>query len=258
MDIATILGLLLAWGAVFLSLQLEGGHIHGLINSAAFVLVIGGTIGVTTICMPIKQVIQLPKVLCQAFFGKPLDPIKMMSAVAGYAIRARRDGVLALEEEAKQSDNAFLRLGLELIVDGTPSEMSREILQTELDAMALRHQSGESLFSTMGGFCPTLGILGTVMGLVHMLANLDEPGKMGGAIANAFIATLYGVGFANLIFLPIGNKLKARSQQEIATYQLAIEGILAIQAGESPREVAARMRSFLSPREKDMYDKVKA
>ncbi len=258
MDIATILGLIVAWGAVFGSLLLEGGELHGLINISAFVLVIGGTMGVTIIGLPFKQLTQLPKILMRAFFSKPIDQISMMTAMTSYAVRARRDGVLTLEEEAKQVKDPFIKLGLELVIDGTPGEMTQEILETELEAMQTRHRAGEGIFSAMGGFCPTLGILGTVMGLVHMLANLSEPDKMGGAIANAFIATLYGVGFANLLFLPIGNKLKARSAHEVAAYQLAIEGILAIQAGESPREVAARMRSFLSPREKAVYDQGKA
>jgi len=250
MDIATLLGFLLAWGALLGSCLMEGGELAGFLNIPALVLVIGGTLGATVIGMPFQQIKTLPAIIRQAFFNKPVDPVQMTKTVVGYATRARRDGVLALEEEAKKAGNDFLRLGIELVVDGTPSDLTREILDIEVEAMRARHRQGESIFSTLGGFAPTLGILGTVMGLVHMLANLSEPDKMGGAIANAFIATLYGVGFANLVFLPIANKLKLRSQQEITSYQLAIEGILAIQAGENPRAVAARMRSFLSPKEK--------
>ncbi len=255
MDIATLLGLLLAWGAVFASLKIEGGELHGLWNLSALVLVMGGTFGATVIGMPFAQALGLLKVIKQAFFGQRVDPVKLTQDITGFATRARRDGVLALEEEAKQVDNEFLRLGLQLVVDGTPGEMTREILQTEMDAMSTRHRAGEAVFSTLGGFAPTLGIIGTVMGLVHMLANLSEPGKMGGAIANAFIATLYGVCVANLLFLPLGNKLKQRSLQEIDAYQLAVEGILALQAGENPREVGARMRSFLSPQQKAQLEK---
>jgi chemotaxis protein MotA len=207
--------------------------------------------------MPLGQIKALPAVMRQAILGKPLDVVAMMKAIVGYATRARKEGLLVLEEEARQVNNEFLRLGLQLVVDGTPSELAREIMETEVEAMQARHRAGESIFSTMGGFAPTLGILGTVMGLVSMLASLSEPDKMGGAIANAFIATLYGVGLANLVFLPIGNKLKCRSQQEVTSYQLAIEGMLAIQAGENPRAVAARMRSFLSPKEKAMLEEGK-
>ena len=258
MDIATLLGLLLGWGALIASLLIEGGHLGGYFNLPALVLVLGGTLGATLIGMPIKQLKLLPAILRQAILNKPVDAVDMMTTVTGYATRARRDGILALEEESKEAQSDFLRLGLELIVDGTPGELTREIMETELDAMRARHRSGESIFSTLGGFAPTLGIIGTVMGLVNMLANLSEPGEMGGAIANAFIATLYGVASANLIFLPIANKLKLRSQQEADSYQLAIEGLLAIQAGENPRSVAARMRSFLSPTEKARLTEVGA
>jgi chemotaxis protein MotA len=255
MDIATLFGLILAWGAVFLSLRIEGGALGGLWNFSALVLVIGGSLGATVVGMPINQVKALPGILRQAFFHRLVNPVEMTQAISAYAVRARREGVLALEEEAKSCKSEFLRLGLQLVVDGTPGEMSREILGTEVEAMQGRHRGGEAVFSTLGGFAPTLGILGTVMGLVHMLANLDDPGTMGPAIAAAFIATLYGVGTANLIFLPISNKLKLRSQEETISYQLAIEGILAIQAGENPREVAARMRSFLSPKQKALLEK---
>ncbi len=199
---------------------------------------LGGTLGATIIGMPFAQIKTLPRIMRQAFFQKPIDALQVVKTVVGYAVRARRDGVLALEEEAKNVDSDFLRLGLQLVVDGTPSDMTREILETEVEAMNTRHRRGEAIFSAMGGFAPTLGIIGTVMGLVHMLANLSEPGQMGGAIANAFIATLYGVMTANLLFLPIASKLKLRSQQEVVAYQVAIEGILAIQAGESPRQVS--------------------
>ena len=256
MDTATLVGLLLAWGAVLVSLRIEGGQLRGLWNLSALVLVLGGTLGATVIGMPIAQIKMLPKVMRQAFFQKPIDALHVVKTVVGYAVRARRDGVLALEEEAKRVDSEFLRLGLQLIVDGTPSEMTREILQTEVEAMNTRHRRGEAVFTALGGFAPTLGIIGTVMGLVHMLANLSEPGQMGGAIANAFIATLYGVMSANLLFLPIASKLKLRSQQEVVAYEVAIEGLLAIQAGESPRQVSARMRSFLSPQQKTLLEKV--
>lgn len=255
MDIATLLGLILAWGALFAALQIEGGELHGLWNLSALVLVLGGSLGATVVGMPINQIKVLPGILRQAFFHRLVNPVEITRAISGYAVRARRDGVLALEQESKQAKSEFLRLGLQLVVDGTPAEMSREILGTEVEAMQSRHRAGEAIFSTLGGFAPTLGILGTVMGLVHMLANLDEPDSMGPAIAAAFIATLYGVGTANLIFLPIANKLKLRSQEETISYQLAIEGILAIQTGENPREVAARMRSFLSPKQKALLEK---
>ena len=133
-------------------------------------------------------------------------------------------------------------------MDGIDPEYIREILSTEIHFLQTRHKVGESIFTTMGGFAPTLGIIGTVMGLIHMLANLSDPDKLGKAIAGAFIATLYGVSIANLIFLPIGNKLKARSAEEVLVREIIVEGILAVQAGDNPRIVEDKLKAFLAPK----------
>jgi len=247
MDIATIVGLLIAFGALIVGILIEGGHLGGFFNVSAGIIVLGGTTGAMIICYPLKTVLGLPAVLKQAFFSKEIDSLEMMKTIIEFARKARREGILVLEEDAKRLDNEFLKTGIQLVVDGTPADLVREILETQVRAMEQRHQTGECLFSTLGGFAPTLGILGTVMGLVHMLASLDEPGKMGPAIAAAFIATLYGVGTANLIFLPIASKLKARSQAESLSYELGIEGVLSLQAGDNPRVVASKMASFLPP-----------
>lgn len=248
MDLATILGLLLAWGALLGALFMEGGKVADLANPSAFVIVAGGTLGATTIAFSLKQMLGLPTVLRNAFFCKDTDLAELITITVEFARKARREGILALEEEARNLDNKFLQMGIQLVVDGTPSEMVREILETEIVSLQERHKVGESIFSTMGGFSPTLGIIGTVMGLIHMLSSLDEPGKMGSAIAAAFVATLYGVAFANLVFLPIGSKLKARTAEEIIAYDMIIEGILSLQAGDNPRMVEAKMMAYLPPK----------
>lgn len=250
MDIATLVGLLLAFGALGVSVAMEGGGVAGFINLPAIIIVIGGTLGATVLSFPLKQVMSLPAVTKHAFMFKELDAVKVMQQIVEYARKARREGILALEQEARNTDNQFLQLGIQLVVDGTPAELVREILETEVHSMKKRHSVGESIFSTMGGFAPTLGILGTVMGLVNMLAKLNEPGDMGHAIAAAFCATLYGVGIANLVFLPIANKLKVRSGHEAALYDLIIEGVLALQEGDNPRVVQSKMEAFLPPKEK--------
>jgi chemotaxis protein MotA len=140
------------------------------------------------------------------------------------------------------------------VIDGTSKELLADILSAEIRAMRARHSIGQEIFAAMGGFAPTLGIIGTVMGLIHMLGQLDRPEDMGHSIASAFVATLYGVSCANLLFLPIANKLKVKSDEELAAYELAVHGILALQSGESPRIASARMRSFLSPRAKQRLD----
>jgi chemotaxis protein MotA len=194
-------------------------------------------------------------VLLRAFLGKRVDSLEVMELLTDFIRRARRDGVLALDAEVQKLSNEFLRTGLQLVIDGTAQELLRDILATELRAMRARHSMGQSIFDTLGGFAPTLGIIGTVMGLVNMLASLERPEEMGRSIAGAFIATLYGVSVANLLFLPIANKLKANSEEEQAAYRLAVEGILSLQSGESPRLAAARMRPFLPPRTKQRLER---
>jgi len=248
MDLATVLGLLLAWGALLLALFIEGGKVKDLLNPSAFILVIGGTVGATIVAFSLRQILGLPAIIRKAFFCEDTDLTRVIAIVVEFARTARRDGILALEAESKRVDNKFLRMGVQLVVDGVPSEMVREILETEIVSLQERHKVGESMLATMGGFAPTLGIIGTVMGLIHMLSTLNEPGKMGPAIAAAFMATLYGVAFANLVFLPLGSKLKARTTEEIIAYDMMVEGILSIQAGDNPRMVEAKMLAFLPPK----------
>jgi chemotaxis protein MotA len=247
MDLATIIGLLLAWGALMLSLVMEGGDPRALINIPAFLLVFGGTLGAATISFRLNQIMRLPDILRKAFTSRELDAPATISLLVGLAERARRDGLLTLEAEADNAEDEFLGRGIRLAVDGTDPEMVRDILSTEIYFLQGRHKVGESMFTTMGGFAPTLGIIGTVMGLIHVLANLGDPGKIGSLIGGAFIATLYGVASANLIFLPLGNKLKARSAEEVLVREIMVEGILAIQAGDNPRIVEDKLKAYLAP-----------
>jgi len=248
MDLATIIGLLIAWGALITALFMEGGQLADLANPSAFVIVFGGTLGATTIAFSVKQLANIPMILRNAFLSEETDLAHLIRMVVDFARKARKEGILTLEEGARDLDNKFLQTGIRLVVDGTPSEMVREIMETEIVALQERHKVGQNIFTTMGGFSPTLGIIGTVMGLIHMLSSLNQPGKMGPAIAAAFVATLYGVAFANLIFLPIGTKLKSRTAEEIIAYDMVIEGILSIQAGDNPRMVESKMLAYLPPK----------
>jgi chemotaxis protein MotA len=248
MDLATILGLALAWGALFLSLLLEGGKINELINIPAFVLVVFGTIGATITGTSMKTLTSIPLIVGSAIKNAAMDPAGIIETMVDFARKARREGILALEAASQEVDNDFLRKGVMLIVDGTPSVMVREILETEVVGMQERHKLGETVFTSLGGFSPTLGIIGTVMGLINMLARLSEPGKMGHAIASAFIATLYGVSLANLVYLPIASKLKANTAEEVVCCEMIIEGVLSIQAGDNARIVETRMMAFLPPK----------
>ena len=248
MDIATLIGLVLAWGAFLGSILIEGGDLGALINPSAALLVFGGTLGASMICFPLSTVTSLPGIVKNAFLSKKEDVGHLIKTLVGYAEKARREGLLALEDEVQKMDDPFLKKGIQLAIDGTDPELVREIMQTDIQFLGSRHHEGANLFGTMGGFAPTLGVIGTVSGLVHMLANLSDPGSMGPSIAAAFIATLYGVCSANLLFLPLGNKLKAISHEEVLVREVIMEGILAIQAGDNPRIVEEKLKAFLSPK----------
>lgn len=248
MDLATLIGLVLAWGAFLGSILIEGGDLSALLNPSAALLVFGGTLGASMICFPLSTVTSLPGIVKNAFLSKKEDVGHLIKTLVGYAEKARREGLLALEDEVQKMDDPFLKKGIQLAIDGTDPELVREIMETDIQFLGARHHEGANLFGTMGGFAPTLGVIGTVSGLVHMLANLSDPGSMGPSIAAAFIATLYGVCSANLLFLPLGNKLKAISHEEVLVREVIMEGILAIQAGDNPRIVEEKLKAFLSPK----------
>jgi chemotaxis protein MotA len=175
---------------------------------------------------------------------------RQVDDLVGYAERARRDGLLALEEELEEVDDAYSRKGLQLVVDGTPPELVREILEAEIHGMRGRHKSGVKVFEAAGGFAPTMGVLGTVMGLISALQKLDQPETLGPAISGAFIATLLGVGAANIVFLPVAERLKQLSGAEVQARVLILEGILAIQSGDNPRVIEEKLISYVPPAER--------
>jgi len=247
MDLATIIGFVLAWGAFFGSVLMEGGDLSSMINPSAMLLVFGGTIGASMMSFPLSAITGIPKVVKHAFVAKHQDVSEVIKMLVTSAERARREGLLSLEDQSKDIDDDFLKKGIQLAIDGTDPELVREIMQTDIAFLGTRHHHGANLFATMGGFAPTLGVIGTVAGLVHMLANLSDPGSMGPSIAAAFIATLYGVSSANLLFLPLANKLKHVSSEEVLVREIMTEGILSIQAGDNPRIVEEKLKAFLAP-----------
>lgn len=247
-DITTLLGLLLGIGSMIASVFIEGGHLGALINTSGFVIVFGGTFGATLASYPQETVLSLPRLMALAFQGQDVKPERMIGLFVELATQARREGLLSLEERARSMEDEFLQKGLMLVVDGVDPEAIRGILQAENDAMAQRHREGYSMLEGMGGFAPTMGIIGTVMGLVHVLSSLDDPSGLGEAIAVAFIATLYGVFSANLLWLPIGSALRKRSEAEVFLRKVMTEGILAIQAGQNPHVVREHMEAFVAPK----------
>ncbi|MFP4465482.1 MAG: motility protein A [Candidatus Goldiibacteriota bacterium] len=255
-DLSTIIGLIVGWGTISLALLLENhGDIRGFlmfIQLEAFLIVVGGTFGATMISYPWAVIANIGPITKQAFIQKEISTQDVINTLVGFATKARREGLLGLEDEIANVDDGFLKKGIQLVVDGTDIELVKSILETDLAFLETRHKLGEGLYGTLGGFAPTLGIVGAVMGLVNALAHLESAARVAGAISVAFIATFYGIGFANLIFLPISFKLKAKSSQEVLVREVMIEGILSISAGDNPRIVEEKLKAFLSPKEQDI------
>ncbi len=220
------------------------------IDIPALLIILAGTGGATLASCGMESMKKVPGLYKIAFSVQPPDMPGRIELIVSLAEQARREGLLALDARLATIDDEFTRKGIQLVVDGTDPELVRVILEAEIDGMMARHAEGAAPFEKAGGFSPTMGIIGTVMGLVHVLQNLAAPATLGPAISSAFIATLMGVGSANVIFLPIANRLKGVSRQEVELRMLTLDGILAVQAGDNPRLVADRLNSFVAPTER--------
>lgn len=250
MDLSTLLGLVIGFGTVVVVLILDGGSPGELFTvPQAILLIFSGSLSATAISMGTKVFMTLPKLVAETMKQHKHDPSEAIELLTKMADKARREGLLALEEESKKIKDPFLQKGIMLVVDGVDPAQVRSILETNIENLEERHKKGAAAFAGAGGFAPTFGIIGTVMGLMNALKMLDDPQKLAEAIAGAFLATLWGLLFANLVFLPLGNKLKAKSQEEVHYRYLLTEGILALQAGENPRIVREKLNAFLAPKE---------
>jgi chemotaxis protein MotA len=247
MDLATILGVVIALIIVFTVQILEGGHPASIILIPSMLLVFGGAFCAAMAGGILKDALGVGGLLKKAFLPKVAPPNVLVDDIVKLAERARREGLLALEDAVKTVEHPFLKRGLQLAIDGTDPEELHDILHAEVSAKKKADKTGKKLFENMGGYAPTIGIIGTVMGLVHVLENLDKPETLGHSIAAAFVATLWGVLSANLIFLPMAARLDRLSGIEAEEMELVIDGVLAIQAGSNPRLVAQKLRSLLPP-----------
>jgi chemotaxis protein MotA len=251
MKAATVIGIALGMGGILVGALMEGVNPASLIAIPSALIVLVGTAGCILASVGMDEFKKVPALYKIAFSAPAHNLGHTVAELVGFAERARRDGLLALENEVSEIDDAYMRKGLQLVVDGTDPEMLREILEAEIDAMSVRHRSGASTFTNAGAFAPTMGILGTVLSLLHVLGNLSAPETLGPMISGAFIATLYGVGAANLVFIPVGNRLKQLSEAEVEGRMLVLEGILAIQAGDNPRVVQEKLMSFVPPAQRE-------
>lgn len=246
MDLITIIGLLAGLAALVGGFFWEGGSLSGLLQGNAALIVFGGTLGAVLVSFPASKLRRIPAALAMAF-GRTKHHIEdEADEIVAMAAIARRSGVLALEQRADNHPDPFMREGLQLIVDGTEQEQVRQILELEMDAAELKHGAYAKIFEAAGGYAPTMGIIGTVMGLIHVLGSLTEPSNLGPSIAVAFTATLYGVASANLVFLPIASKIKARGQNELHRMEMLLVGVLSLQNGDHPQLVRRKLASFVS------------
>jgi chemotaxis protein MotA len=250
MKASTAIGIGVAIAGLLLGALMEGSQIAAFIDPPAILIVFGGTLGATLASTSMESVKRIPSLYKRAMSAEHQDPAGRVELLVSLADKARREGLLALESGVAEIDDEFTRKGLQLVVDGTDPEVILQVLENEIDGASGRAAADKTIFEKAGGFAPTMGILGTVLGLVHVLQNLDQPSTLGPAISGAFIATLYGVGSANVIFLPVGAKLHHIADAETSLREMTIEGLLAIQAGDNPRVVADKLEAFVPPEDR--------
>ncbi len=245
MDILSILGILLGFGAIVVGQHLEGGHLETILNAVALLIVLGGTVGAVMLQTPMNTFIRAMKITVWVFKPPTLSADIQLAKILEWNLVARREGLLKLESLALEENDLFTQKGLQLIADGAEGEVIREILETDLDLLETRDLAAAKVYEALGGYAPTIGILGAVLGLIHVMGNLADPSSLGSGIAVAFVATIYGVGFANLLFLPIGNKLKTIVQRRSQLQMMLIDGLISVADGDNPRNIESRLQAYL-------------
>lgn len=246
MDLISIIGLLLGLSAILLGQALEGGHIGSLLQVTAFIIVVGGTAGAVMLQSTLRVFLDGLSMLKWVFVPPKHSAAAVLEMLLQWSQTARRGGLLALEPFIDEQAELFHRRGLQMLVDGAEPEVLRDTLERELAAYEHARLEASKIWMAAGGYSPTIGILGAVMGLIHVMENLSDPSKLGAGIAVAFVATIYGVGAANLIFLPVANKLKYHVNKMASERELFIEGLICIANGENPRIIEAKMQGYLS------------
>ncbi len=254
MDIATVLGIISGLGLITASIFM-GGEVGIFINVPSIMIVGGGTIAATLIAYPLKEVLGVMKVMMKVFKMEKQDHAKLITELARLATVAKQQGVLALEQESKKVKHPVLKQGLQMLSDGFPKSTIVKILMGEIVTMQERHKVGRQIFSEMGKFAPAFGMIGTLIGLVQMLASLNDPSSIGPKMAVALITTFYGALLANVFFLPMVTKLKRRSEIETVEMKLIIEAMIAIAEGENPKVLVDRLKVFLDRQVKEQVDK---
>ncbi len=252
MDIATFIGIIAGFGLMIVAMVMGGDAII-FYDLPSILITVGGTIGAILMNYPLNQVLQVFKIVKNAFLKKDggISPEGIISSMIHLAEVSRKEGILSLEKELEKVRDVFLKKGLQLAIDGTKAEEIRNILETELNYIEERHNSNQGVLLATAQYAPAFGMIGTLIGLVQMLKNMSDPSTIGPAMAVALITTYYGSVIANLICLPLAGKLKSKSSDEMFFKQIMIEGIINIQAGDNPRIIEEKMQVFLSPIERN-------
>lgn len=245
MDWVSILGIVISFTAILGGQMLEGGHVGSLLQVTAFIIVLGGTVGAIMLQSSMK-VFVLGMKMSKWIFRPPVrEPQEVIEQIIVWSNVSRKGGLLALESSIDDLEDPFMRKGLQMLVDGAEPETLRDSLELEISAYEEHYRAAAKVWEAAGGYAPTVGILGAVMGLIHVMENLSDPAKLGGGIAVAFVATIYGVGLANLFFLPMANKLKSLISHEVMLRMMLIDGLVSISNGENPRMIESKLQGYL-------------
>lgn len=245
MDKLSLFGLIVAFLGIVGGQWLEGGDIAVLLQVAAFLIVFGGTLGAVMLHHPMNVFLMGMRMGKWAFVTPKLDAQRLAGQITLWATMARKDGILVLEAQVRRLEDPFFAKGLQLLVDGNSAEKIREVLDIDLHSYETIRWQGARVWESAAGYSPTIGILGAVLGLVHVMQSLGEPSKLGAGIAVAFIATIYGVGFANLIFLPLAGKLKILMQRDVSVREMYIDGLCMIANAENPRYIENKLKGYI-------------
>lgn len=256
MDKSSLVGIFLALGGIGVGLFLEGGKFAQVMQPTAALIVFGGTLGAVMLQFPMRVIVAAFKRLGRVFVDNSKNPNVLISEIVGYAHKARKDGIVSLDAEIERVQDPFLKKTLMLAVDGTEPQEIRRMIELELDNQAEHDENIPKVFESAGGFSPTIGIIGAVLGLIQVMQHLDDISEVGRGIAVAFVATIYGVGAANLFFLPASGKIKIRMKQEHVLREMMLEGVISILEGMNPRMIETKLTGFFSEANENAHKKI--
>ncbi|MCE5230539.1 flagellar motor protein [bacterium] len=258
MDLGSIIGLVMGFGLILGANVMEGGKLSSLLQITAAMIVLGGTLGACVLQFPMKVTVKALKSSMSVFFSKKVDLIQVIMQIVEFAKRSRREGILSLEREIDNLKDPFFAKALRMAVDGLEPKQLIETMETELETIEAEHEAPVKFIEAAGGYAPTMGIMGAVLGLMHVMSNLAEPAKLGEGIATAFVATVYGLAAANLVFLPFANKIKTNGHQGMRMHQVVLKGVLLIQEGVNHSIIEEQLKSFLDESERKKFDSARA